>query len=153
MQTGWRGIPGRAQFAVEDVAAGDARDGFDILRRDDLHPNDTLTDVRRVFLDGRDDRFAERVSLFIVPAAFEIVRRVLYETRHHVLAGRRHIGVDHGREDHIQIGALRDLTILGVVVDTLDVIDARADGDRAAMQGRVMPLDLERHCCEIGQFA
>ena len=40
------------QFAVEDVAARDARDAFDILRRDNLHPDDTLADVRRVLLDG-----------------------------------------------------------------------------------------------------
>src|SRR5262249_21706192 len=35
------------QFAVEDVAAGDTRDAFDVLRRDDLHPDDAFADVWR----------------------------------------------------------------------------------------------------------
>src|SRR6185436_17582853 len=43
------------ELTVEDVATRDAGNGFDILRRDDLHPDDTLADVRRVLLDGRDD--------------------------------------------------------------------------------------------------
>jgi hypothetical protein len=40
------------QFAVEDVAARDARDGFDVFRRDDLHADDGFADVRRVLFDG-----------------------------------------------------------------------------------------------------
>ena len=138
------------QFAVEDVAARDARDGFDVLRRDDLHADDGFADVRRVLLDGRDDRFAEFVALRVVPAAFEIVRRVLHEARHHVLSGRRHVGVDHGWEDHVEIRALRDLPILGVVVGALDVINARADGHRAAMQRRVVSLAFEGSAVKLG---
>ena len=141
------------QFAVEDVAARDARDGFDILRRDDLHADDAFADVRRVSLDGRDDRFAEFVSLRVIPAALEIVRRVLHEARHHVLSRRRHVRVDHGREDHVEIRALRDLPILGVVVGALDVINARADGHRAAMQDRILSLAFEWQCREVGQLA
>ena len=39
------------QFAMEDVAARDARDAFDIDRRDDLFSDDGAADVGRVFLD------------------------------------------------------------------------------------------------------
>ena len=121
------------QFAVEDVTACEARDAFDVLRRDDLHAHDALADVRRVFFDGRDDRFTELVALHIIPAAFDIVRCILHEARHHVSSGRRHVRVDHRREDHVEIRSLRDLPILGVVIGALDVIDARADRDRTAM--------------------
>ena len=51
------------QFAVEDVAARDAHDAFDILRQDDLHADNALVGVRHVFFDGQDDRFAELVTL------------------------------------------------------------------------------------------
>ena len=138
------------QFAVEDVAAGDAGDGFDVLRRDDLLADDAFADVRRVSLDGRDDRFAECVALRIVPAAFDVVGRVLHEARHHVMPGRRHVGVDHRREDHVDIRALRDLPVLGVVVGALDVIDARADRDRAAMQTRAFASGRQ---VKLRQFA
>jgi len=67
------------QFAVEDVAARDARDAFDIEGRDDLFADDGAADVRRVTLDGRDDRFTKGFALGIVPAAFDIVRRVLHK--------------------------------------------------------------------------
>ena len=70
-----------------------------------------------------------------------------------MLSGRRHVGVDHGREDHVEIRALRDLPILGVVVGALDVINARADGHRAAMQDRIVPFAFERQRREVGQFA
>ena len=70
-----------------------------------------------------------------------------------MLPGRRHVGVDHGREDHVEIWALRDLPILGVVVGALDVINARADGHRAAMQDRVVTFAFEWQRGEVGQFA
>ena len=121
------------QFAVEDVATRDARDAFDIDRRDDLFADDGTADVGRVFLDGGDDRFTEGFALGIVPAAFEIIRRVLHETRHHMFSGRRHIGVDLGWHDHVDVRLFCKATILRVVVGALDVINARADGYRTAM--------------------
>src|SRR6266498_1672347 len=118
---------------MEDVAASDTRDGFDVFRRNDLHTDNRLADIRRVLLDSRDDRFAECITFRIIPAAFNIVRSVLHKAGHHMLARRRHIGVNHGWEDHIEIWALRDLPIFGVIVGTLDVVNARANGYRAAM--------------------
>ena len=76
------------------------------------------------------------LSLPKVPATLQIVRRVLHETGHDVLSGRRHIGIDHGRKDHVEIRAFGDLPVLGIVVGALDVIDARADGHGAPMQDR-----------------
>ncbi len=121
------------QFAVEDVAARDARDGFDVLRRDDLHADNRFADVRRVLLNGRDDHFAKLVSLRVVPATFDVVGRVLYEARYHMLTRPRHVGVDHRWENHVEIWALRDPSILGIIVGALDVVNARTDRHRAAM--------------------
>ena len=44
----------------------------------------------------------------VVPqrAALEVVRRVLHEAAHHVLAGRRHRRVDERRHDAVDVGAL-----------------------------------------------
>lgn len=136
------------QFAVEDVAAGDAGDVFDVDRRDDLFADDGAADVGRVFLDGGDDRFTEGFALGIVPATFDIIRRVLHETRHHMFSGRRHVGVDLGWHDYVDVRLFCKAPILRVVVGALDVIDARADGDRTVVQGV-----LAGQCGEIRKFA
>ncbi len=135
------------QFAVEDVAAGDARDALDVDRRDDLLADDGAADVGRVTLERGDDRLGEGFFFGIVPAAFEIVGRVLHEAGSHMLPGRGHVRVDHRREDHVDVRLARKLAVLGVVVGALDVVDAGADGYRAAMQ-----FGVARERCEIGQF-
>ena len=90
--------------------------------------------VRRVALDCGDDRLAKCFALSVVPATFDIIGRVLHETRHDMFARRRHVGVDHRGEDHVYVQLFRKAAILRVIVGALDVINARADGDRAAMQ-------------------
>ncbi len=47
-----------------------------------------------------------------------------------MFAGRGHIGVDHRRQDYVDIGSARELPIFGIVISTLDIVEIRADGDR-----------------------
>src|SRR5256712_13882625 len=64
-------------------------------------------------------------------AVSQRVRRVLDEARHDVLA-RRGEGRVQGRGDaHVDERAMGEVPVLRVVVRLLDVVDARADGDRA----------------------
>ena len=137
----------KQQLAVKDVAAGDTGGVLDVLRRDHLHADDGAPDVRRMPLDRGDDRLAECVALGAVPAALDVVGRVLHEARHDVVAGRRHVTIDHRGEDRIDVGALREASVLRVVVGALDVVDARAERDRAPMQGAVA-----RQAGELRQF-
>ena len=40
------------QLAVKNISARDARDAFDIFRRNDLHAHNTFANVWRILLDG-----------------------------------------------------------------------------------------------------
>ena len=55
--------------------------------------------------------------------------------------------IDHRRDDDVHVRVTGELAVLGVVVGVLQVVDARADGDRAA---QVRPHT--RHACEVGQL-
>ena len=55
-----------------------------------------------------------------------------------MLARRRHARVDHGRDFHVHVGALREAAELGVVVRLLQVVDTGADPDHALQEGRVL---------------
>ena len=57
------------EFAVEDVAAGESVDGFEIARRDDLHRFDDLVEVGRMDSERFEDVFGEDGGVIVVPAA------------------------------------------------------------------------------------
>ena len=56
-----------------------------------------------------DDRLAEGLALRVVPAALEVVGRVLHEARHHVVPRRRHVAVDDRGDDDVDVRLLREL--------------------------------------------
>src|SRR6187401_540629 len=74
------------QLALKDVALAQAEVAFDIERRQNLTMKNPVAKVRCEFTDRIDDRVAEGLALVIPRTAAEVVRRVLHETRHHVLA-------------------------------------------------------------------
>src|SRR6266446_8229728 len=74
-----------SELAGEDVAFRQAGDFLDVERRDDLPVQDFRLESRREALDRVYDRVAESLALRIAPAAVQVVRRILYEDRHHVL--------------------------------------------------------------------
>src|SRR5689334_5306501 len=133
------------QLALEDVALGQAELALDVERREDLPVLDDALDVRRVLRDRVDDRVAERVA-FLVPVALQVVGRVLDEARHDVLARRRERRIGERRDDHVDVRAAREPSVLGVVVRTLHVLDGRRDRDRAAQVG-----SRTGHALEVGE--
>ncbi len=56
------------EFAVEDVAAGEAVDGFKIARRDDLHRFDNLIEVGRIDGERFEDVFGEDGGVIVIPS-------------------------------------------------------------------------------------
>ena len=93
------------QLALEDVALGETHGALDVERRQHLAVQDQAPDVRRPFGEGVDDGVAEGLALLVPGALGQLVRRVLDEAAHDVLAGRRHARVDQGGDDHVDIGA------------------------------------------------
>ena len=69
-----------------------------------------------------------------------------------MLAGRRHVRIDHRGEDHVNVWMLCEVAVLGVIVCALDVVHAWADGNRAAMQDRGVRFSRPIwHCREVRQ--
>ena len=63
----------------------------------------------------------------------QLVRRVLHEARHDVLAGRRHVGVDDRLDGGVDERLLGVPAVLRGVEGALDVLDGRADVEEAAV--------------------
>ena len=76
------------QFALKNISFRQSKLAFEIERRQDLSMQDDVFDVRRVLGNRINDGIAKFFS-FVVPISFlQIVRSVLHEARHHVLARR-----------------------------------------------------------------
>ena len=126
------------QLALEDVAFRQAEVALDVERRQHLPVQDDVLDVRRVLRDRVDDRVAERLAVLVPAALFlQVIRRVLHEARHHVLARRRDRRIGQARDHHVDVGLARVAPVLRLVVGALHVVDARRDRHRAAqVRGR-----------------
>src|SRR4029077_8400213 len=82
------------ELAGEAVALPQPYRPLDVERRHLLALDHEVAEAREELLEGPLDRVAQ-VLLFGVPVALaQVVRRVLDEARHDVLAGGCHVGVD-----------------------------------------------------------
>ena len=100
------------EFAVEDVAAGEAVDGFEIARRDDLHRFDDLAEVGRMDRERFEDVFGEDCGVIVVPVAvFEFVGRELDVDGGDVFAFGGERGIENSRDRDVEVRRLRDLAV------------------------------------------
>src|SRR6266545_4779037 len=127
----------RREFAVEDVASGESDHLFEVPRAQDLPVEDDLPDVRDVLLDRVEDRLPEFIAAVRPAPVPERIRRVLNETGHDVLSRRGQGRVERRRHAHVDVGPVRVISVLRVVVRLLDVIHAGAEGDCALELGPV----------------
>src|SRR5439155_7728922 len=76
------------ELALEDVALGEAGHALHVERREYLFVDDAIPDARGELRDRVDDRIPEGVALGVPVArrAVELIRRVLDEAAHNVLA-------------------------------------------------------------------
>src|SRR5258708_37915291 len=65
------------KFTMEDIAARNARDQFDVFGRNDLHPYNGPADVGGILLDRGEDCFAQLFAPGIVPATLDIIGCIL----------------------------------------------------------------------------
>src|SRR5579872_947215 len=100
------------ELAVEDVAAGEAVDGFEIARRDDLHRFDDLVEVRRMDSERFEDVFGEDGGVVVVPrGVFQFVWRELDVDGGDVLAFGGERRIEERRNRDFEIGRLRDFAV------------------------------------------
>ena len=121
------------QLALEDVALGQPGAALDVQRGQHLTFEDDVRQVRRVLGERPDDGVPEGVALGVPVAAFavQVVRRVLHEDGHDVLARGRHPGVDQRGDHHVEEGAPGEPPVLGVVVGALEGGAVGTDRDGA----------------------
>ena len=86
---------------------------------------------RRPLGDGVDHRIAERLPLVVPGPLRKVVRRVLHEAAHDVLAGRRHARVDERGDDHVDVRPPAEGAGLRVVVRLLHVVERGREADGA----------------------
>ena len=134
---------------MEDVAAGDTDDALDVRRAEHLEMLDSVRNIRREHGKRIDDIGANRGSLVVPRAVGEIIRRVLHEEAHGVLARRGEIRLSRGLDVAIHERAAAGMAALAVVPGGLEVIDRGVDNDAAG----VLRADSgPRHGGEVGEL-
>src|SRR5439155_14663937 len=113
-------------------ALGQTELALQVERRQHLPVQDDLADVRRVLRERVDDGVAKRVALPVPRPGFELVRRVLHETRQDVLARRRYGRIGERRNHHVDVRPPREFAVLRLIVGALHVVDAWRNRVRAA---------------------
>src|ERR1700744_564674 len=117
-----------SEFAVEDVAASESVDGFEIARRDDLHRFDDLIEVGRMDRERFENIFGEDRGVIAVPrAVFELVGGELNVDGGDVLAFGGERRIKQCRNGDIEIGRLGNFAVFRGVVGALEVVDFVAD--------------------------
>ena len=102
-------------------------------RRDDLALQDEVAEPREERLERPLDGVAQVLLLGVPVALAQVVRRVLDEARHDVLAGRRHVGVDGATGWRRRCtGAELYQPYLRLVEGALEVVHRRPDVGEAA---------------------
>ena len=102
-------------------------------RRDHLAVQHQVAEAGEVGLEHGLGLVAEAVALGVPVAAAQLVRRVLHEARHDVLAGWGHVGVDDRLDRGVDERPLGVPAVLRRVEGPLDVLDRRADVEEAAV--------------------
>ncbi len=120
------------EFALENISLREAELALEIERRENLAPDDNLFDVGGMFGDGVDDSVAEGFALFVPRPSGELVRRVLNEARHNVLARWSDAWIGQAGNDDINVRLARKMAVLRVVIGALHVFDAGRNGNRTA---------------------
>ena len=116
---------------MENVAAGEAVRGFQILRRDDLHAFDQAGEIRRIVGKSSNDDRAE-LPPAEVPIPFpQFIRSELHAGGEDVPSFGREFGIENRGNDDVEIGRWREFAILGGVKGALEIIDVGADVDAA----------------------
>ena len=102
---------------------------------DRLSGQDNLRYAAELYGLGRgsvvDDRIAEGLATLgpVRRALLDVVGRVLHEAADDMLAWRRHGRINQRWDDHVDIGPLREIAILGLVVSFFEVPNTRCDSN------------------------
>src|ERR1700685_675829 len=135
------------EFAQENGALAEAELALQVEAVHNRPAHDDVFDIWRIFGDSVDYVIAEGLFLIVpVQAWAELVGRVLHEARHYVLSRRRDRGIRERGNDHIDIRALREISVLSVVVGAFDVFDRGRAGNRSRQV-----CAWSRHAFEVGQ--
>ena len=117
----------RQELAGEDVALAEADDALDVERGDHFAMQHQIAEAGEERLDRGLHGVAEVLPLGVPVTALQLIRCVLDEARHHVLAGRGHVGIDERLQARVDVRPLAVPPVLGIVVRPLEVVHRRAD--------------------------
>jgi hypothetical protein len=107
---------------VEDVAAGDADDAFDIWRTEHLEVLDGVRDVGCEVSERVDDVCADLVAALVPGARSQFIWRVLHEETHGVLAGRGETCLSRGLDIAVHERAAARMAALAVIPGGFEVL-------------------------------
>ena len=117
------------EFAVGNVAAGEAVVGFEVERSDDAASEDFGGKVGRIFGEGVNDCVGEGVFLRRPIGVLQFIRGVLYVDGHDVFACGREGRIKERRNGGFEIGRSGEFAVFGGVEGAFEIIDFGADVD------------------------
>src|SRR5258708_7520560 len=120
-----------SKLAMENVAAGEAVRGFEVLGRDDLDTFDKAGEIRSVRGERSNDSGA-KFPAARVPIPFpQFIGSLLNASGEDVPALGSEGRIENRRNGDIEIGRFREIAILGGVEGALEVVYFGADVDAA----------------------
>src|SRR5258705_10189951 len=105
-----------SQFTLKYISFRESKIAFEVQRCQHLTVGDQVLDIWSVFGNCIYNRVAKLFALVVPVTLFQVVRRVLYNTEHHVLARRRHGRISQTGSDHVDIWTPREAPILRFVI-------------------------------------
>src|SRR5215470_1428653 len=109
------------KLALKDVAFAQAGGALDIERRQHLASENEVLQIRGILSDCVYYSVAKSFALLVPRAARQLVRGVLHEAGHDVLARGRHRGIRQRRNHDVDVGTAGKFTVFSLVIRPLHV--------------------------------
>ena len=125
------------QRAVEDVAADEPEDAFEVERRERLAGDDAVLEAGGVALDGGDHEVGDLLAMIVPgPSLRKLRRDVLAEQARDMRALRRQAVVEGRGDQHLDHRLAAPAVRAGVVIGAVHIGEGRGDDDPASYGGR-----------------
>jgi hypothetical protein len=130
---------GSQKLSGEYVAFAEPDLAFDVEGSHHVPIQDEISEAGKIRLQGGLDCIAQVFSLAIPIAVGQLVRGVLDEAGHYVLARGRHVRIEDGLHCPIYVGTAAESAALGIIERLLQLVDGGGDVDHPLKQDGAIP--------------
>ncbi len=110
---------------MEDISFREAERIFHVQRCDYLPVEYDIFEIGCKSCQGIHHSISKCFPLLVVPAALNVVRGVLYKTGHNMFTRRRHVRIEDGGENNIDVRLAGKITVFCIIISFFDIVNVR----------------------------